>query len=156
MQQATVMSAIHSPATWNTNMRPTEFIPQQVPERRKYLATLRITLEADTEVEARVMANQCAEAVDENFNEDEEHTVDLTQIIPWSTKTLVTPEEVVAQLRSCCNLLIKTKIVQCFELAREMHKVAWILENRRETTFDMSNYDHGEFQELANQLLGRP
>ena len=133
------------------------FVPEAEKERRKYLVTMRLTFDADTDLDSRLIANECSEAVDDCFDDDEEqeHSVDVTQIIPWGLDSLVSPEELVSQLRRCCALLIKTRIRECYEQARELHKMAWVLENRHEQTFDLINYDYGEFPAFAKKILER-
>lgn len=130
------------------------YLPQADTTPQKFLATLRVTFDADGDLDARLIANECAEAISDHVLEDED-TVDVTQIIPWGTQGLVSPEELVAQMQRTRNLLIKTRIVQCYDMARELDKMAWVLEHRQESSFDISGYDYSAFQDLTNQLLNR-
>jgi hypothetical protein len=119
----------------------------------KYLATIRCTFDAEDELEARLEANELVEAAAELLEEDE--TVDVTQIIPYGLQREIEPAEMVAQMRLCRDMLIKTRIVQCFELAKEIDKAAWVLEHRGEESFDLSGYDYGAVFDRADELLGR-
>lgn len=119
-----------------------------------FLATMRATFHAEDEVEARLVVNEIEEAVSSRL--DEEDTLTVTQIIPADQSVnLLEPTELVNQMRAARDMLIKTRIVQCFELAKELDKTAWILENRREATFDLSSYDYTSFFEHSEKLLGR-
>lgn len=129
------------------------YIPQADTTPRKYLATLRVTFDADGDLDAQLIANECAEHVGDTL--EDEDTVDVTQVIPWGLEGIVSPEELVAQMRRVIVLLVKTRIIQCYDMAGELHKMAWILENRNESTFDLSNYDYGAFQQLVNETLHR-
>ena len=119
----------------------------------KYLATLRCTFDADDEVEAKLIAMEIGENAGHDLENDD--TVDVTQIIPITLTQEVEPAELVNQLRHSRDLLIKTRIAQCWDLASWIDKTAWILEHRTEATFDLANYDHGAIFDRADELLGR-
>ena len=78
----------------------------------------------------------------------------LTQIVPMNLA--LTAEEIATQLRLSCKLLIKTRIGALFELAKEIFKAAWILENRRESDMDLSGYDYGDFFDEVEKVLNAP
>jgi len=121
---------------------------------RQFVATLRTMFDAEDEMEAVLVANELQEAVAEKLDEDD--TVDVTQVIPIETMSgHVEPTELVEQMYRCRDLLIKTRIVQCYDLAGWLDKTAWILEHRQEATFDITGYDHGRMLDKANVLLGR-
>lgn len=124
-------------------------------EKQKFMATLRVTFGAETPVDAHLVGFEITEAVG-NMLEDGD-TVDVTQIIPLTlAHENISPEEMVSQLHRTIDLLIKTKIIQCFEQAKELHKTAWILEHRREEHFDLSGYDYGAFYDRMEELIGKP
>jgi hypothetical protein len=110
-------------------------------------------IEAGDELEARLEMNELVEAAAELLEDGE--TIDVTQIIPVEAQGVVEPTEMVEQLRRSRDLLIKTRIVQCYDMAREMDKMAWILQHRLEQSFDATGYDYGTFVELTDKLLGR-
>ncbi len=118
-----------------------------------FLATLRTTFHAEDEVEARLVANEIEEAASTVL--DEEDVLELTQVIPYDVTSAVEPTELINQMRLVRDMLIKTRIIQCFEEAQAIDKIAWILEHRAEDTFDLSGYDHTAFFERSEKLLGR-
>lgn len=120
---------------------------------RKFIATLRTVYKATDELEAALIANEFQEAIAGLL--DEWETVDVTQIIPHDLPQRIEPAEVVELLRRCRDVLIMTRIVQCFELAKDLDRTAWVLEHRQEESFDISGYDYGKVFERADELLGR-
>jgi hypothetical protein len=121
----------------------------------KYLATIRCIFDAEDELEARLDANEIVETVNSADILDEDDTMDVTQIIPYELQRAVEPAEMVNAMRNCRDMLIRTRITQCYDLARELDKTAWILEHRAEESFDLSGYDWGEMLLLTDRLLGR-
>lgn len=119
---------------------------------QKYLATVRVTFEAEDEVEAQLIGNEMSEHLAQLLEDND--TVDVTQMIPFGTDW-TTPEEMVAHMRIVRDMLIRTRIIQCFDLAKEIDKQAWILEHRAEETFDLTNYDYTAFFDLSDNILGR-
>ncbi len=120
---------------------------------RQFIGTIRCVIEAQDELGARLEMNEIVEAGGELLEDGE--TIDVTQIIPAELQGVVEPAEMVEQLRRSRDMLIKTRIIQCFELARELDKTAWVLEHRAEESFDLSGYDWGVFMDLTNKLLER-
>lgn len=119
---------------------------------QKYLATVRITFEAEDEVEAQLIGNEVSETLDKIL--EDEDTIDVTQIIPFGVDS-ATPEEMVAEMRRVRDMLIRTRIIQCFDLAKEIDKQAWILEHRAEETFDLTGYNYTKFFDHVDRVLGR-
>ena len=120
-------------------------------DEKQYIATLRLTfLESDD-----VTANVTAELIRERASQliEEEDTLEVTQVIPFSIDAPVEPAELVNQIRLTAKMLIATRIKDCFELAQWMHKTAWILEHRAEATGSDAGYDYGDWLEFANQVL---
>lgn len=122
----------------------------------QYLATLRALFDADDEVEATLIANQISENARADLDEDQ--VVEVTQVMAYSISMPVEPAELVAKMRGVRDMLICTRIKQCFDLAKQIDEMAWVLENRAEETFEhtgMAGYDHGAIFALAEKLLGR-
>lgn len=120
----------------------------------KYLATLRVTYDADDDLEARMISNEIQETLDKYVLEDDD-TADITQLLPYGLPNDVSPTEIVDYMRRTVDLLISTRIVQCVDLASQLHKTAWILERRGERGFDLTGYDYGEFQARIDEVLNR-
>jgi len=120
---------------------------------RQFIATLRTVYGADDELEAALVANELQEAIAGLLDDDD--TVDVTQVIPYSLPARIEPAEIVELMRRCRDVLIMTRIVQCFELAKDLDRTAWVLEHRQEESFDISGYDYGVVFARADELLGR-
>lgn len=120
-----------------------------------YVATLRAFFDADDDASAMLIADKIAEnaAVDLNDDEDSDDAVVLTQVT--SNALELTGEESITQFRLTRNLLIKTRIKQCYEMAKELDKMIWVLEHRQEQGFDLANYDYTKFYEIADDILNR-
>jgi len=120
----------------------------------KFLATVRVTYDADDEASAHAAGYELVEVLSKYFLEDDD-TADVTQILSLDVPEQVNPAEIVAQLHRSVDLLIATRVIQCIDLARELDKASWILEHRIEATFDLSGYSYGDFQDKVNEILGR-
>ncbi len=116
---------------------------------RRFVATLRSIFDAPDELGARLVAHELQEAVAALLEDGE--SVDVTQVIPVeSASTHVEPTELVEQLYRTRDMLIKTRITQCFDLASWIDRVSWILEHRQEATFDLAGYDCARVMDVAN------
>lgn len=116
---------------------------------KRFIATYRYVFLAEDEVEAHVMANQVQELLDVEDGD----SFDVTQIIPADIRGRIEPAELCEQLRKCRDMLILTRIIQCLEQAKELDKIAWILEHRSEESFDLAGYDYGAVYDRAEELL---
>lgn len=120
-------------------------------DERQYIATLRLTFfEADD-----VSANVTAELIRERASEliEEEDSLEVTQVLPFGLDAPIEPTELVNQMRHTCDMLIATRIRECYDLGRELHRMAWILEHRAEASGSDAGYDWGSFIERANNVL---
>ena len=120
----------------------------------RYIATLRVVYDAESEVDAVIVANDFQEAIADRLDHEDE-TVDVTQVIPATAKASIEPTELVNQMRVVVDMLITTKIKECFDLAQWVHRTAWVLEHRMEETFDVTGYDYGDFMDHATDVLKR-
>ena len=120
----------------------------------KYIITLRVIYDGPDEMDAKLAANDLHDHTREILKDDD--SVYVTQILPYEGHyRAVEPTELVESMRHCVDLLIMTKITQCFELAQSLDKTAWVLEHRDEETFDLNGYDHAAIFDRAKILLGR-
>jgi hypothetical protein len=117
----------------------------------RYIATLRAQFNADDDVEAIWIADKIMENGEVDLNEDDGDLLEVTQVT--SNALDITPQEVLVQLRRARNLLIRTRIKQCFETARELDKIIYALSHRDEINFDMSSYDWGAFMQITEQII---
>lgn len=115
----------------------------------KFIATLRAVYEAEDEVAGQLIAEQIRESAGELL--DEEDTVTLTQVV--DDPEMLRPDEAIVLFKRARNHLIKTRLRPCFELARELDKTIYMLEQRIEHSPDLTGYDYGKFMDLAESIL---
>lgn len=117
----------------------------------RFVATLRAVFDADDEVTAILAAERIRENGIADLDEDEGDELNVTQVT--SNALDISPDEVLEQLEKARNLLIRTRIKQCFEQARELDKIIYALRHRDEESFDMRGYDYGNFMDIAEEIL---
>lgn len=124
-------------------------------EQPKYVATLRAIFTAEDDVHAQLIANELAEQAGVIL--DEGDTIDYTQVILAEITGPISPIEVVEKMRQMCDILISTRIKECYEMAQWLHKIAYMLEHRFEEFGDSPGpgYDYGEFTDRAKQIFDR-
>lgn len=116
----------------------------------RYVATLRALYNAEDDAQAAFIADQIRLNGSSDFDEDDDF-LDVTQVT--SNDLDLTPEETITQLKKARNLLIKTRIRQCYALAKELDYQIFALIHRESPDFMMSTYDHGAFMDIADQIL---
>ena len=119
----------------------------------QYIATLRAVYEAADDAEAAFAADQIRENGRSDFDEESENTLDVTQVT--SNQLDVTPEETIVHLKKARNLLVKTRIRQCYDLARELDIQIYALEHRLNPAFSMGGYNYADFVDLCEAILVR-
>jgi len=120
----------------------------------RYVATLRAIYNAEDDVEAIFIADQIRQNGAVDLDEDEEGDVlDVTQVT--SNQLDLNPDETIIQLKRARNLLIKTRIKQCYALARELDYQIHALMCRESSDLTMSTYDYGHFMELSEAIIQR-
>lgn len=121
------------------------------PSKSLHIATLRIFLYTDSEVEAVVVADEIAEEiVKEYLDEEDGDRAEVTQVTPFRTD--VEPVEVLTILARARNALIRTRIKQCYEEASALDQLIHALRHR-ETSSMLPPYDYGAFLEVAQSIL---
>ena len=117
----------------------------------RYVATLRAIYDAADDVEAIFVADQIKVNGFEDLDEDDNDVLDVTQVT--SNEIDLSPEETIVQLKRARNLLIRTRIKDCFNLAKELDLQIFALERREDPAFSMAGYSHGDFMDLAQRIL---
>jgi hypothetical protein len=117
-----------------------------------FIATFRAIFQAESEGQAAMIADLVCENGARDL--DEENDVLFTTQVT-SNATDLSPEESVVTIRKARNALIKTRIKQCYEMAKELDKMAWILEHRADRDFSLAGYDYGDFFRTAEQIFLR-
>lgn len=116
-----------------------------------YIATLRAVFNAADDVEAIMIADQ----IKVNGEKDLENSdsLDVTQV---TQNTLsLSPVEITAILRRARNILIRTRIRECYDTAREVDKCIYMMDSRtyRYTGMELAGYDWGKFMEIVEEVL---
>jgi hypothetical protein len=120
-------------------------------EHPLYIATLRAVYRASDDVEAIMIADQIK--VNGEADLEEGDSLDVTQV---TQNTLVlSAAEVTSFLRRARNLLIRTRVQYCYDVAREVDKCIFMLDNRseREVGIEFAGYDWGKFLDIAKEVL---
>lgn len=120
-------------------------------DEKQYIATLRLTFFETDDVSANVTAEIIRERASQLIEDDD--TLEVTQVLPFSVSAPVEPSELVNQMRLTASMLVATRIRDCYDLAQWLHKTAWILEHRAEEGGTDAGYDYGSFIEFANNVL---
>ncbi len=118
----------------------------------RFVATLRAIYDAQDEVEAMLVADKICENGSADLDDsDDDSSLEVTQVVSNGLQLL--PQEMLSRLRIARNLLIKTRIKQCYELAQELDRVIFALEHREDPGFSIRAYDYGAFIDLADRIL---
>lgn len=117
------------------------------------VSTYRVCFSAKDEADGQIIAESISDKIMDLLDEEDGDFVELTQTLPFSENTPVTPQEVCDQLRLARNILLRTRIKDFYDLARELDKAIFILKNRREETMDFSGYDWGKMVEIAAEVF---
>lgn len=102
---------------------------------------------------AAVIADQIRVNAEQDLDEEDGDTFECTQTT--SNKLELLPEEMFTQLRRARNLLITTRIKQCYRLAQELDEMLYALQFRDSPDFTMGGYDRGKFMDLTFAILER-
>lgn len=115
-----------------------------------YIATLRAIYNAANAAEAQAIADQIAlnGAVDLELEEDE--TLSVTQVTDNSEE--LQPAELCQRLRQARNGLLRTRIREAYDQARELDKFIYVLQHRQEEDFQLAGYDWSSFVKLATEI----
>jgi hypothetical protein len=119
----------------------------------KYVATLRAVYDADDDVTAIFMADQIRVNGEQDLDDDDGNSLEVTQVT--SMEVDLEPDEIITQLRHTRNILIKTRIKECFAEARQLDMLVHMLQHRHEPAIAMAGYDYSTFMDVAEAILIR-
>ena len=122
-----------------------------MPDLIPHIATLRLVINTVDEVEAILAADKIKMLAEELLDSEDGDEVVVTQVTSMSTA--VEPAETLVILRRARNALIRTRIKQCFDMAREFDKMIYQLDHRADGEHALANYDYGNLLEVADQIL---
>lgn len=118
-----------------------------------WVATLRAIFRAEDEVSAIMIADQIKVNGQRDLEEDDGDTLDVTQV----TQNLLTisPQETVQLLRRARNQLIRVRVKDCLDTARELDKCIYMLANRseRDAGIELAGYDYAGFMDIVQEVL---
>lgn len=118
------------------------------PELTTYVGTLRVIVNSPDEVEASITMDRLKEACEALLDEEDGDEVQLTQVT--SNSTDLEPTETLNVLKRARNALIRTRIKQCYDQARELDKLIYVLATK---DGDLANYDYGGLLDIAQDIL---
>lgn len=117
----------------------------------EYVATLRLTFRAEDDVEAQLIAELARERAESELDtEDDADEAILTQVTSFAAA--VEPRELLTRLVLTRNDLIRTRYRECYDLARELDRLADALQKRL-LPHEVTDYDFGRFPEVAQVVL---
>lgn len=119
---------------------------------RRYVAILEAYFEAETDVDALLIAEVTRENAGRDLDADADDSIEVVAVIP-QTLRIFKMDRLLRKMRDVRDELIRTKITQCVDLARELDRQAFILENRIDEHFDAGTYDYGAFIQLMKEVL---
>lgn len=133
------------PAKPEHNVQPVPLQP--------FVATFRAVINTDSIVDAEVASERLREVMLEWLDEEEGDQVIVTQVTDTSIN--LNPAETIEVLLRARNALIKTRIKQCFDMARALDETIHALKHREEIGGIMPTYDYGNLLEVAEAILQR-
>jgi hypothetical protein len=122
-----------------------------MPDLIPHIATLRCIINTADEVEAVLAADKLKAVCEDYLDEEDGDEVVVTQVT--SMTTAVEPSETLVILRRARNALIRTRIRDCFDMAREFDKMIYALDHRSDGEHALAGYDYGHLLEVADQIL---
>jgi hypothetical protein len=123
-----------------------------VPETRTFVSTVRVVTVSQDEVEAQLTLDRLREAMMDLLDEEEGDSVTVTQTTEFNSN--INPEEVLLILKRARNALIRTRIKQCFDLARDLDYQVHVLTGRQDPDF-AAQYDYTGFITTAERILNK-
>ncbi len=117
---------------------------------RPFNIVLRGTIFCETEVDAVLAANAIMEAASKDLEPEEGDEIAVTEVLEHTLAS--DPIELVQRLVRVRNDLIKTKIKQCWDTAKEIDFIIYGLKYRMDP-LAMGSYDHGRIFEITQKVL---
>jgi len=115
-----------------------------------FIGTLRIVVYVQDEVEANLTMDRLRLECEELLDEEDGDEVLMTQIIPFTTD--VSPEETLTILKRARNALIRTRIKQCWDTARDLDMTIHTLSMQVDPEYP-ANYDYSKLLEISERIL---
>lgn len=122
-----------------------------MPDLIPHVATLRLVIHTADEVEAILAADKIKMLAEDYLEPEDGDEIVVTQVT--SMTTAVEPAETLVILRRARNALIRTRIKQCFDMAREFDKMIYQLDHRADGDHALAGYDYSELLDVMDQIL---
>lgn len=120
----------------------------------EFLTVLHIYHSSETEVDAIAEADDIKLGIEKHLIDTENgEAVDVVQVIPTSEDP--TPTAQVTQLRRSRNILIRTRIKECWEFAKALDEIIFQLSKRTlgEGEYRHAGYDWSNFMTVTKEVL---
>lgn len=119
--------------------------------KQLHIATLRLFIHTESEVDAVVAADEIAEEVLQEYLDAEDgDRVEVTQVTAFTTD--IQPTEILTVLSRARNALVRTRIKECYDEAKSLDFIIHHL-RYRESSELLPPYDYGKFIEIAKSIL---
>jgi hypothetical protein len=127
-------------------------VVQPVP-LQAFIVTLRCVVNVESAVNADMVSERLRAICLDHLDEEEGDQVIVTQVTDSSIN--IHPTESLVVLKRARNVLIRTRIKECYDNARSLDETIHALEHRESLGDIMPTYDYGRLLELAEAILQR-
>lgn len=119
-------------------------------ELQQFIGTVRVVLNVEDEIEATLTMDRLQTECEGLLDEEDGDEVIITQITPFTTD--VSPEEVLTIFRRARNALIRTRVKDCFDIARSLDMVIYNLAIQQDPTMS-TTYDYSRMMGFLERIL---
>ena len=124
-----------------------------MPDLIPFVATIRAVVFSKDEVEALLAIDQIETAAREMIDEEDGDRLVVTQVTSMTTD--IEPSEIIITLIKARNALIRTRIKDCFDEAKQLDQIIWGLRCRTFNDSMSRRYDYSGFIAAAEAVLVR-
>lgn len=117
------------------------------------MGTLRVVLNVQDELEAVLAMDKIRNEAMDLLDEEEGDAVELTQLIRFDSAHL-TPEEILVNLKRTRNILIRTRMRGCYDLASALDQQIHTLHCQLDSGYD-PQYDYGRMMSFLDRILNK-
>lgn len=118
----------------------------------QFIGTMRVILFVEDEVEAMLTMDRLQHECEDLLDEDDGDVVAITQVVPFTTD--VSPEEILVILKRARNALIRTRMKECWDNARDLDMTIHNLTLQVDPTY-AANYDYSRLLDIADRILNK-
>lgn len=126
---------------------------QSQTKENEYLVIQRIGFSARSDEAAETVARHLRDIVESELDLEDGDDVTIIEVLPVNPLTALTPLEKIRKLREARNVLLETKMKDCYVLSQTLDQMAHALENRIDSDFAGPQiYDYGKFIRIAERV----